>query len=120
MPDWGHKTPEVRLATPKPGAPLAALLRRLQRHRAHVQLAPDSRKFIKRSFQLQGSMCSARPRLNLARSRRWLCHASPSQDVFGMVLNTSPHLGLLRLRTEDAVPIGLSYLITPLLKYGKA
>ncbi|KAG2488881.1 hypothetical protein HYH03_012675 [Edaphochlamys debaryana] len=45
-------------------------------------------------------------------------HKSP-QDVFNLYLNTTPHLGTLRLRTEDAVPIGLSYLISPLCKYGK-
>ncbi|EFJ46563.1 hypothetical protein VOLCADRAFT_93008 [Volvox carteri f. nagariensis] len=45
-------------------------------------------------------------------------HKQP-QDVFNLYLNTAPHLGTLRLRTEDAVPIALSYLITPLLKYGK-
>lgn len=41
------------------------------------------------------------------------------QDVFNLYLNTSPHMGGLRLRTEDAVPIALSYLITPLLKHGQ-
>ncbi|KXZ45910.1 hypothetical protein GPECTOR_49g494 [Gonium pectorale] len=46
-------------------------------------------------------------------------HKTP-QDVFNLYLNTTPHLGSLRLRPEDAVPIALSYLVSPLLKYGKA
>lgn len=41
------------------------------------------------------------------------------QDVFNLYLNTTPHLGTLRIRTEDAIPVALSYLIMPLLKYGK-
>ncbi|GLC41782.1 hypothetical protein PLESTM_001239000 [Pleodorina starrii] len=45
-------------------------------------------------------------------------HKLPS-DVFNLYLNTTPHLGTRHLRTEDAVPIALSYLITPILKYGK-
>ncbi|KAG2435962.1 hypothetical protein HXX76_007156 [Chlamydomonas incerta] len=45
-------------------------------------------------------------------------HKMP-QDVFNLYLNTTPHLGTLRIRTEDAIPVALSYLITPLLKYGK-
>ena len=45
-------------------------------------------------------------------------HGTPPQDVFNLYLNTSPHMGGLRLRTEDAVPVALSYLITPLLKHG--
>ncbi len=61
-----------------------------------------------------------------AAEQRWMrahplfrTYASPMQDIFNLYLNTTPHLGTLRLRTEDAVPIALSYLITPLLKYGK-
>ncbi|PNW71745.1 hypothetical protein CHLRE_16g670617v5 [Chlamydomonas reinhardtii] len=45
-------------------------------------------------------------------------HKTP-QDVFNLYLNTTPHLGTLRIRTEDAIPVALSYLIMPLLKYGK-
>ncbi|GFR44338.1 hypothetical protein Agub_g5554 [Astrephomene gubernaculifera] len=45
-------------------------------------------------------------------------HKAP-QDVFNLYLNTTPHLGTLRLRTEDALPVALSYLITPILKYAK-
>ncbi|KAG2433055.1 hypothetical protein HYH02_012759 [Chlamydomonas schloesseri] len=45
-------------------------------------------------------------------------HKTP-QDVFNLYLNTTPHLGTLRIRTEDAMPVALSYLITPLLKYGR-
>lgn len=43
------------------------------------------------------------------------------QDVFNLYLNTTPHLGTLpgRLRTEDAVPMALSFLISPLLRYGR-
>ncbi|PNH05465.1 hypothetical protein TSOC_008303 [Tetrabaena socialis] len=45
-------------------------------------------------------------------------HKMP-QDVFNLYINTTPHLGTLRLRADDAVPIALSYLISPILKYGK-